>query len=165
MWHSERHSEERLPLLQKKPSKMKTFSSFVIWAEFHSPIMKYTVLYTTHVFVCVCLLFVSKVCVCLHIWSVCPVAGLLLCTGGRNTFASPQRDWLHRCKQASLISTSGRMWGGVWSLFRKLRKTLATIPLHTKSQGQILAVWILAAKLPNSNLNFAVDFWVDFPPM
>ena len=29
-------------------------------------------------------------------------------------------------------------------------------------QGQILAVWILAAKLPNSDLNFAVDFWVDF---
>ena len=28
--------------------------------------------------------------------------------------------------------------------------------------GQILAVWILAAKLPNSDLNFAVDFWVDF---
>ena len=30
------------------------------------------------------------------------------------------------------------------------------------SRGQILAVWILAAKLPNSDLNFAVDFWVDF---
>ena len=29
-------------------------------------------------------------------------------------------------------------------------------------QGQIIAVWILAAKLPNSDLNFAVDFWVDF---
>ena len=29
-------------------------------------------------------------------------------------------------------------------------------------QGQILAVWILAAKLPNSDLNFAVDFLVDF---
>ena len=26
----------------------------------------------------------------------------------------------------------------------------------------ILAVWILAAKLPNSDLNFAEDFWVDF---
>ena len=33
-----------------------------------------------------------------------------------------------------------------------------------KSQGRILAVWILAAKLPNSDLNFAVDFWVDFFP-
>ena len=32
----------------------------------------------------------------------------------------------------------------------------------TKSQGQIPAVWILAAKLPNSDLNFAVDFLVDF---
>ena len=31
-----------------------------------------------------------------------------------------------------------------------------------KTQGRILAVWILAAKLPNSDLNFAVDFWVDF---
>ena len=29
-------------------------------------------------------------------------------------------------------------------------------------QGRILAVGILAAKLPNSDLNFAVDFWVDF---
>ena len=29
-------------------------------------------------------------------------------------------------------------------------------------QGQILAVWILAAKLPNSDLKFAVDYWVDF---
>ena len=29
-------------------------------------------------------------------------------------------------------------------------------------QGRILAVWILAAKLPNSVLNFAVDFGVDF---
>ena len=35
--------------------------------------------------------------------------------------------------------------------------------LHTReliSQGQILALWGLAAKLPNSDLNFAVDFWV-----
>ena len=30
------------------------------------------------------------------------------------------------------------------------------------SQGWILAVWILAAKLPNSDLNFAGDFLVDF---
>ena len=30
-------------------------------------------------------------------------------------------------------------------------------------QGQILAVQILAAKLPNSDLKFAVDLWVDFP--
>ena len=30
-------------------------------------------------------------------------------------------------------------------------------------QGQILAVWILAVKLPNSDLIFfCVDFWVDF---
>ena len=29
-------------------------------------------------------------------------------------------------------------------------------------QDQILAVWILAAKLPNSDLNFTVDFGVDF---
>ena len=29
-------------------------------------------------------------------------------------------------------------------------------------QGQILAVWILAAKLPNAVLNFAMDFAVDF---
>ena len=37
-------------------------------------------------------------------------------------------------------------------------------PYHpnTNDQGQILAVWILAAKLPNSDLNFAVDFCVDF---
>ena len=26
-------------------------------------------------------------------------------------------------------------------------------------QGQILAVWIFAAKLPNSDLNFVVEFW------
>ena len=32
------------------------------------------------------------------------------------------------------------------------------------SQGQILAVWILAAKLPHSELDFAVDFGVDFHP-
>ena len=32
------------------------------------------------------------------------------------------------------------------------------------TQGQILAVWILAAKLPNSDLNFAVDFWGGFFP-
>ena len=31
-----------------------------------------------------------------------------------------------------------------------------------KSQGRIFAVWILAAKVPNSDLNFAVDFLVDF---
>ena len=31
-------------------------------------------------------------------------------------------------------------------------------------QGRTLAVWILAAKLPNSDLNFAVDFLVDFFP-
>ena len=29
-------------------------------------------------------------------------------------------------------------------------------------QGRILAVWILAAKLPNSDLDFLVDFLVDF---
>ena len=29
-------------------------------------------------------------------------------------------------------------------------------------QGRILAVWIFAAKLPNSDLHFAVDFLVDF---
>ena len=29
-------------------------------------------------------------------------------------------------------------------------------------QGRILAVWILAPKLPNSGLKIAVDFWVDF---
>ena len=29
-------------------------------------------------------------------------------------------------------------------------------------QGRILAVWILAPKLPNSDLKIAVDFWVDF---
>ena len=29
-------------------------------------------------------------------------------------------------------------------------------------QGQILAVWILAAKLPNSDLNFALDCSVDY---
>ena len=34
--------------------------------------------------------------------------------------------------------------------------------MGTKIQGHILAVWILAAKLPNSDLNFAVDFSVDF---
>ena len=32
----------------------------------------------------------------------------------------------------------------------------------TFSQGEILAVRILAAKLPHSGLNFAVDFGVDF---
>ena len=31
-----------------------------------------------------------------------------------------------------------------------------------RPQGRILAKWILAAKLPNSDLNFAVDFLVDF---
>ena len=31
-----------------------------------------------------------------------------------------------------------------------------------KFQGQILAVWIVAKNLPNSHLNFAVEFWVDF---
>ena len=30
------------------------------------------------------------------------------------------------------------------------------------NQGRILAVWILALKLPNSDLKIAVDFWVDF---
>ena len=33
-----------------------------------------------------------------------------------------------------------------------------------RSAGQILAVRILAAKLPNSDLNFAMDFGVDFFP-
>ena len=33
-----------------------------------------------------------------------------------------------------------------------------------KGQGQILAVWILATKLPNSDLNFAVDFFLLFFP-
>ena len=32
----------------------------------------------------------------------------------------------------------------------------------SKGQAQILAVWIVAAKLPNSDLNLAVDFWMDF---
>ena len=32
-------------------------------------------------------------------------------------------------------------------------------------QGRILAVRALAAKLPNSDLNFAVDFCVDCPPV
>ena len=42
------------------------------------------------------------------------------------------------------------------------------LPLHyesdseTNPQGRILAVWILAPKLPNSDLKIAVDFWVDF---
>ena len=37
-------------------------------------------------------------------------------------------------------------------------------PRETKvlGQGRILAVWILAPKLPNSDLKIAVDFWVDF---
>ena len=41
---------------------------------------------------------------------------------------------------------------------------LRFVPLSAalNSQGRILAVWILAAKLPNSDLNFAVDFLVDF---
>ena len=36
-----------------------------------------------------------------------------------------------------------------------------------KTSGQILAVWTLAAKLPNSDLNFAVDFVCGggFPPV
>ena len=29
-------------------------------------------------------------------------------------------------------------------------------------QGQILAVWTLVASLPDSDLNLAVDFWVEF---
>ena len=33
---------------------------------------------------------------------------------------------------------------------------------YSNSQGWIFAVWILATKLPNSDLNFAVDFLVDF---
>ena len=33
---------------------------------------------------------------------------------------------------------------------------------HTFCQGQILTVWILAAKLPNSDLDFAVDFFLLF---
>ena len=37
--------------------------------------------------------------------------------------------------------------------------------IHIFSQGEILAGWILAAKLPNSNSNFAGDFWVDFSPV
>ena len=35
-------------------------------------------------------------------------------------------------------------------------------PKRQIRQGRTLAVWILAAKLPNSDLNFAVDFFVDF---
>ena len=35
-------------------------------------------------------------------------------------------------------------------------------PCFTLPQGQILAVWILAGKLPNSDLNFPGDFGVDF---
>ena len=31
-----------------------------------------------------------------------------------------------------------------------------------RSQGKILAVWMLSAKLPKSDANFAVDFRVDF---
>ena len=42
--------------------------------------------------------------------------------------------------------------------FAQLRNTC----FHLINQGRILAVWILSAKLPNSDLNFAVDFWVDF---
>ena len=40
-------------------------------------------------------------------------------------------------------------------------KRAATVEVDT-FQGEILAVWIFAAKLPDSDLNFAVDFWVDF---
>ena len=35
---------------------------------------------------------------------------------------------------------------------------LRSLNFTTEYQGRILAVWILAAKLPNSDLNFAVDF-------
>ena len=31
-----------------------------------------------------------------------------------------------------------------------------------KISSQILAMWILALKLPSSDLNFAMDYWVDF---
>ena len=46
----------------------------------------------------------------------------------------------------------------------KIRNTPSTArnPMTGINQGRILAVWILAAKLPNSDLKIAVDFWVDF---
>ena len=44
-----------------------------------------------------------------------------------------------------------------FSGFRALR-----LARHITSQGQILAH--CAAKLPSSDLNFAVDFWMDFWP-
>ena len=43
-----------------------------------------------------------------------------------------------------------------------LASSLVQAFLFNIRQGRILAVWILAAKLPNSDLNFAVEFLVDF---
>ena len=41
------------------------------------------------------------------------------------------------------------------------RYPLFAYPLLKPVKGRSLAVWILAAKLPHSDLDFAVDFGVD----
>ena len=50
--------------------------------------------------------------------------------------------------------------GGRWYLSLGAENS----PITLSFQGQILAVWSLAAKLPNSDLSFAVDFWGGFLP-
>ena len=75
---------------------------------------------------------------------------------------------VHSLTIASCIAIFWTCYRGIWALQAQSRKKsdnrFPTLPKQSqRSQGQILAVWILAAKLPNSDLNFAVDFWVDFP--
>ena len=47
-------------------------------------------------------------------------------------------------------------------VFREIVKDPPFQPKKSFGQGQVLAGQILAAKLPNSDLNFAVDFWLEF---
>ena len=59
-------------------------------------------------------------------------------------------------KKRRIVSRESRLWLS-W-FFRSPKKSAYIVV----SQGQILPVWILEEKLPNSDLNFAVDFRVDF---
>ena len=85
------------------------------------------------------------------------------------------------CRNRCRFSESGFLFAGAPTIKNKIEQKIHntkvasakvafdTVRIKERPQvnkGRILAVWILARKLPNSDLNVAVDFWVEiFPPV
>ena len=68
----------------------------------------------------------------------------------------------HFSRRAKNVKNRQKVSNMFSTLFDNFRAAPVFRPLWgALNHGQILAVWILAAKLPNSDLNFAVDCWVD----